>query len=366
MGEPQMKRPLLYIITFLAVISLVQASCASTTVAAPTATLVPPTLAPVLSIPTDTPTAAQSVGGPLYVVIDPPGEEYADLQDSFIKTANGLGADALKYDDAYDPQAGMGQVNDDIKAGAKGIAIQAFAPNIIGPAISKAAKAAGVVLIAIEAPIKDGNGKALPLIGVDEEELGKQAGETAAKLLSKSGWLKDSTKKVGILSLEVKSQPFCNLRTDNEKAVIKSAGVSVSQIFPLQYDNIKVDSQDTTGPILRAHPDITNWVVFGCTDFGIAGSLQAFAAAGVKTEDIIAIGIGISEACIPWAAGQPTGFKATVFISNRDIGRMAAIVLNDAVVNGKTPPPLTLVPPTVVDPSNFKTLMDPVSLAKCG
>jgi L-arabinose transport system substrate-binding protein len=162
------------------------------------------------------------------------------------------------------------------------------------------------------------------------------------------------------------SQFPCNVRTDNEKVAIKAAGVPDTQIFPLQYDIIQVDSQDTTGAILKAHPDITNWVVFGCTDSGVAGSLKALVAAGVKTEDIIGIGIGAYEACRPWAAGQLTGFKGSLNISRQDLGNMAATILNDAVVNGKPPPAVTIVLTTVIDATNFKTKMDPGLLAKCG
>ena len=169
---------------------------------------------------TDTSIATQPSGGPVYVVINPPGDEYIDLQNSFIQTATGFGADAKIYADLYDTNSSISQVNDIIQSGAKGIAIQAFAPAIIGPKIAKAAKAAGVVLIALDAPIKGANGISLPLIKFDDKEMGKHVGEAASKLLIDSGWLKDPTKKVGVLSLEVKLQPFCNIRTENAKAVI--------------------------------------------------------------------------------------------------------------------------------------------------
>ena len=382
-----MKRPRSYLITLLILSTLVQVSCAVSIPASPTAlpatpTIVPftptvpthtpaaatvapkvPTTTPIL--PTHTPTAAKAGGGPLYVVFNPPGND--DLQDSFLQTSVRLGANAQKFNDEYNTNLEIGQVNDAIKAGAKGIAIGVFAPVTgLGPALSKAARAAGIVLIAMDTPILDADGKPVPIVRFDDKEMGLKVGDAASKLLTRSGWLKDSTRKVGVLSLEVNRQPFCNIRTDNAKAVIKAAGVPDKQIFPLQYDIIKVDSQDTTGAILSAHPDITNWVVFGCTDSGVAGSLKAMTAAGVKTEDIIAIGIGAYEACRPWAAGQPTGFKGSLNISRQDMGNIAATILNDAVVNGKLPSAVTIVPTTVIDASNFKTKMDPGLLANCG
>ena len=67
----------------------------------------------------------------------------------------------------------------------------------------------------------------------------------------------------------------------------------------------------------------------------------------------------------PWAAGQPSAFKAALFISGLDVGKTAATVLNDAVVNGKAPAAASYAPTSIVDPANFKTTMDPVSLANC-
>ena len=79
----------------------------------------------------------------------------------------------------------------------------------------------------------------------------------------------------------------------------------------------------------------------------------------------VGVGLGYYEACKPWAAGQPSGFKAGLFISGLDVGKTAATVLNDAVVNGKTPPANSYAPTSIVDPTTYKTTMDEISLANC-
>ena len=124
-----------------------------------------------------------------------------------------------------DPNLGVSLVNDAISAGAKGIAIT-VPDQTIGPAIAKAAKDAGVVLIATDDGIKDADGKPVPFVGFDGKDMGKKVGEAAANLLTDSGWLKDTAKKVGVLSVEVQTLSVCNDRTDNEKAAIKAAGVT--------------------------------------------------------------------------------------------------------------------------------------------
>jgi hypothetical protein len=40
-------------------------------------------------------------------------------------------------------------------------------------------------------------------------------------------------------------------------------------------------------------------------------------------------------------------------------------VLYDAVVNGVEPPAMTFAPTSIVDPTNYKDVMDPISLGNC-
>jgi len=289
---------------------------------------------------------------------------FIDLQTAFVEKAQELGAQAKKFDAKLDPNLGVSLVNDAISAGAKGIAIT-VPDQTIGPAIAKAAKDAGVVLIATDDSIVDENGDPVPFVGFNGKDMGKNVGEAAAKLLADSGWLNDSDKKVGVLSVEVETLSVCNDRTDNEKAAILAAGVPEDQIFSVPYTGEALSAQDAAGPVITANPDVTNWIVFGCNDEGVLGTLNALATAGVNPDNIIGVGLGAYEACKPWSAGQPSGFKAALFISGLDVGRTAATVLNDAVVKGVVPPPVTYAPTSIVDPSNFQSVMDSVSLANC-
>ena len=333
-----MKHRLYFAIAMLLLASIVLGACAAPAApapAAPAATTAPAAPAE----PTAAPAPEKPAGKPLFVAINKSADQqyFIDLQNSFVATAGELGADAKKFDAKLDPNLGVSLVNDAISAGAKGIAIT-VPDQTIGPAIAKAAKDAGVVLIATDDGIKDEAGNPVPFVGFDGKDMGKKVGEAAAKLLTDSGWLKDAAKKVGVLSVEVQTLSVCVDRTDNEKAALKAAGVTDAQIFPVVYTGETLSSQDAAGPVITAHPEITNWVVTSCNDEGVLGALNALATAGVKTDDVIGVGLGSYEACKPWAAGQPSGFKAGLFISGLDVGKTAATVLNDAVVNGKTPP----------------------------
>jgi L-arabinose transport system substrate-binding protein len=345
-GEKPMKRTLYYLLTAVLLASVILAACAPATPEAP-----------------EQPAAS---GKPLFVVINKSADQqyFIDLQNAFVEKAGELGAEAKKFDAKLDPNLGVSLVNDAISAGAKGIAIT-VPDQTIGPAIAKAAKDAGVVLIATDDGIVDEAGKPVPFVGFDGKDMGKKVGEAAAKLLTDSGWLDDSAKKVGVLSVEVQTLSVCNDRTDNEKAAVIAAGVPEAQVFPVPYTGEALSAQDAAGPIITANPDITSWVVFGCNDEGVLGTLNALATAGVNSDDIIGVGLGAYEACKFWAADQPSGFKAGLFISGLDVGRTAAQVLNDAVVNGVTPPENSYAPTTIVDPTNYKDVFDSISLANC-
>jgi L-arabinose transport system substrate-binding protein len=318
--------------------------------------------------PTEAP-AEEEAAAPeelLFVAINKSADQqyFIDLQNSFVDTATGFGAEALKYDAKLDPSLGVSLVNDAISAGAQGIAIT-VPDQTIGPAIAQAAADAGVVLIATDDGIVDENGDPVPFVGFDGKDMGKKVGEAAATLLTESGWLDDADKKVGVLSVEVQTLSVCNDRTDNEKAAIIAAGVPEDQVFSVPYTGEALSAQDAAGPIITANPDITNWVVFGCNDEGVLGTLNALATAGYAPEDIIGVGLGAYEACKFWAADQPSGFKAGLFISGLDVGNTAATVLYDAVVNGVEPPESTFAPTTIVDPANYTEVMDEISLANC-
>ena len=346
-------------ISLLMVASIILSACGgAATTQAPQATQ-----APSVSEATNAPAAAAK---PLLVAINKSADQqyFIDLQNSFVDTATGLGADAKKFDAKLDPNLGVSLVNDAISAGAKGIAIT-VPDQTIGPAIAKAAKDAGVTLIATDDSIKDADGNPVPFVGFDGKDMGKKVGEAAAKLLTDSNWLGDSSKQVGVLSVEVQTLSVCNDRTDNEKAAIIAAGVPEANVFSVPYTGETLSAQDAAGPIITAHPEITNWIVFGCNDEGVLGTLNALATAGASPDNIIGVGLGAYEACKPWAAGQPSGFKAGLFISGLDVGKTAATVLYDAVVNGKTPPAASYAPTTIVDSSNYSTVMDKVSLANC-
>jgi L-arabinose transport system substrate-binding protein len=309
---------------------------------------------------------AMAQDAPLFVAINKAADQqyFIDLQTSFKAKIEELGGTAQAYDAKLDPNLGVSLVNDAISAGAKGIAITV--PDVtIGPAVAEAAATAGIALVATDDNISDAAGNPVPFVGFNGTDMGTKVGEAAGALLVESGWLDDPAVNIGFLLTQLETLPVCVDRTVAEKAKLIEAGLPEANVYPVNYDGTTTGAQDAAGPVITAHPDVTHWIVTSCNDEGVLGTLNALQTAGAAPENIIGVGLGAYEACKPWAAAQPSGFKAALFISGLDVGAAAAQALYDNVVNGVALPPETIASTAIVTPEDYATVFDPVSLANC-
>jgi L-arabinose transport system substrate-binding protein len=308
--------------------------------------------------------ASPAAGGPLFVAINKSADQqyFIDLQSAFKAEIEAKGGQVKLYNAKLDANTGISEINDAISAGAKGIAIT-VPDQTIGPAVAKTAADAKVALVATDDAIKDSAGTAVPFVGFSGTDMGNKVGDEATTQLTTAGWLKDSSKKVGVLSVEVQTLSACTDRTTAEKAKIQAAGAT--NVYPVPYTGEIASAQAAAGPIITAHPDITNWIVFACNDEGVQGTVNALATAGVSNANIIAVGLGAYQACKPWAAKQDSPWKAALFISGLDVGKAAADVLWANVTNATPLPAQTIANTTIVNPTNYTTVMDKTSIANC-
>lgn len=279
---------------------------------------------------------------------------FIDEAAGFTKAAEAAGYTAKIINVELDANLAINAITDAIASGAKGIGITA-PDQAIGPAVTKAAADAGVLLVATDDSLKDGAGNAVPYVGFDGKDMGTKVGVAAGELLKGSGWLEAGN--YGILSVEVQTLSVCNDRTNASRDEVTKAGADAGKIFPVAYDGTTNSSLEAAGPVITAHPDVENWVVFACNDEGALGAVNALANAGFSPDNIIAVGLGAYEACRPWAAGQPSGFKAALYISGVDVGEAAANALINAIEKGEPLPPNTVAATSIVDPTNYKDAM---------
>lgn len=308
--------------------------------------------------PADQTTSESSDDGGLLVAIYKSGTQqyFLDQAEGFVARARELGFDAETFNVELDANLAISTVNDSIAQGADGLAIT-VPDQAIGPSVAAAAAQAGVPLVATDDAIDDDGGNAVPFVGFNGTDMGTSVGQASAQLLDESGWLDDAAVNLGVLSVEVETLTVCNDRTDASKDQIRGAGVTGEQIFQVPYDGTTDAAFQAAGPVITAHPDVTHWVVFGCNDEGVLGTLNALDNAGYGPDAIIGVGLGAYEACEPWAAGQDSGFKAGLYISGRDVGAAAAEVLAAAVSDGAELPAETIAKTTIVSPDNYEDVM---------
>lgn len=315
------------------------------------------------------PSAGPAGGGddkPLLVAINRGATQqyFIDLQSAFTQEVERLGGTALTYDAQEDPSLTLSLMNDAVSAGADGIAVSAQSSDL-GPALAEIADAAGVPWVATDSTQLDAAGNPIPFVGFDGTAMGNAVGLEVLRQLEANGWLEDADRNVGVLSVEAQTIAVCEQRTDESKRLLVEAGFPTEQIFQVPYGGDTASGQEAAGPVITAHPDVTSWVIFSCNDEGVLGAINALATAGTDPADILGVGIGAYEACKSWAADLPTGFTAALFISGLDVGRAAANVLWEHVVNGAELPATTIAQTTMVDPTSYASILDPVSLANC-
>lgn len=274
---------------------------------------------------------------PLLVAIYKSGTQqyFIDQANGFKQKAAELGADAKTVNVELDANLAINEVNNALAGGAKGIGIT-VPDQKIGPAVIQAARSANIPLVATDDNIKDASGADAPFVGFDGTDMGTKVGDKAADLLNSSDWVGDASKTVGVLSVEVQTLSVC---TDRTNAARNEMLTNVSGL--------------TADQIITVHPDVTNWVVYACNDEGVKGTLRALESAGFTPDQVIGVGLGAYEACPEWKAGNPSGFKAALYISGTDVGNSAAEALYNNVVNGTPLPPKTIAKTTMVDPTNY-------------
>jgi L-arabinose transport system substrate-binding protein len=279
---------------------------------------------------------------------------FIDQGNGFTKAAEELGYKASVINVELDANLAISATTDAIAAGAKGIAIT-VPDQAVGPAIAKAAADGGVKLLVTNDSIVDGAGNSVPFVGFDGKDMGTKVGIATAELLTQSGWL--GSGNYGVLSVEVQTLSVCNSRTDASKDEVTKVGADSTKIYSVAYDGTTNSALEAAGPVITAHPDVENWVVFSCNDEGVLGTLNALTNAGFSPDEIIGVGLGAYEACHPWAAGQPSGFKAALYISAIDVGALAAKTIIAALDDGTPIPANTIVDGTIVTPETYKDVM---------
>jgi L-arabinose transport system substrate-binding protein len=307
-----------------------------------------------------TSSSASSDGGggesPLLVSITKLGTTgyIIDQNKGFEKEAKQLGAESRTVNVELDSEKAISEVQNAITSGAAGIAI-AVPDQKIGPRVAALAEAADVPLIATDDTIETQSGEPVPFVGYDNAEMGRLVGESAAEQVNEAGWVKEGA-NVGVLSVEVQTLSVCQERTDEATNVVlkEVPGLEKSSIYHVPYDGSSEAALKAAPGVITAHPEVEDWVIYSCSDDGVAGALRAVEQAGAGPENIIGVGLGAYIACEEWNAGRKTGFTSALWLDGEDVGGTSAKELYQSATSGKELPKTVYAPTEMVTPATYK------------
>jgi L-arabinose transport system substrate-binding protein len=266
---------------------------------------------------------------------------FVDETEGMRAMAEELGIELLVQDVQLDADLTITTMDTMIAAGVQAIALT-VPDQGIGPAVIAKAKEAGVLLIAPHDPISDADGNPAPFISWSSPEMGKAVGEEAARIYNELGWGGQDI-EVRIAAMETSTIDVCMQRSDFATEAFQNAVPGFAdKVLHIPAVPETVEYAITSmATVSTANPQVTHWLIWGCSDNPVVGAIRALEQAGFTGESIIGVGIGGQLACAEWAAPKETGFRGVVFLDAGDSGRVIIKTLYDHLKSGEPLPEFT-------------------------
>jgi L-arabinose transport system substrate-binding protein len=226
----------------------------------------------------------------------------------------------------------------------------------LGTAIVNKARLANLKFSTVDDRLIDGAGKpiaSVPHMGISAFEIGKQVGNGLVTEMKKRNW---NMNEVGALRIAFDELPTAKERTDGVVSVLTAAGFPAANIITAPQVKTDTESAFNAGnTALLKNQKFKKWIAFGLNDEAALGAVRAAEGQGIKTDSMIAIGIGGSASAMSeFAKKDVTAFLGTVLISPKRHGYETAMNMYEWVKNGKAPPALTLTSGKIMYRDNQK------------
>ena len=216
----------------------------------------------------------------------------------------------------------------------------------IGPQIISEARAAGVLLLASDDRIKDGNGVPAPFVGFDSALMGQKVGEQAGRLFKTAGWTSADTRIVTAWKQDLSG---CTERVDAAHDAFKAAtGVDLPDV-EIATNNTPIDAENKARVAIASLRGVRHWVVWGCNDENETGIVTALQKSGVAPAQIIGVGLGAYMTCKDWQKPLLTGNRAALYVNGKDVGASAVDALVARIRDGTDLPAQTIAKSVIVD-----------------
>ena len=250
------------------------------------------------------------------------------------------GSEAQLVDPETKPERQISALENFTAAGAKAIVVCVLDPKVLGSALQEAAgKGVYIVQVAGRESAVNGIG-----ISIDDADLGRAAGEYAAKLINE-----EMGGKANIAILDYPDLPNCVIRANNIEAALKekvpNATIVGRYLGAWQENGLK--SMENA---LQAHPEIN--VVVSINDAGAYGAMQALEAAKKDPAKTIIVGID-AEKKAHELIKQGGMYRGTVDTQPTETGWLAAEAVIKLLAGSPVPKEIK-VPVKVITKEDLK------------
>lgn len=215
-------------------------------------------------------------------------------------------------------------------------------------------EAAGVLIVACDDPLKDGdNNKLAPWFGIDAYNIGYAAGEWMADYATENNMTEDET--VGVLYMTMNTTSSCVPRTEGEKQAMadKLSGAFDNRTYEVDYVTTMEDAYNGASAMIAGHPEIKSWLVMVASEQGALVVASAIENAGLADTSCV-VTLGCDETTGHWEEGNYAVIRSAAYFSGKVVGKEAIVAVVEHLVNGTEIPMEYATPAVMVDPTNYK------------
>lgn len=247
--------------------------------------------------------------------------------------------------------------------GAQGVII--CTPDVkLGPGLIARANANQLKLMTVDDRLVNSKGKALenvPHMGISATKIGETVGQAIVDQIKARGW---NMKEVGAIRVSYDQLPTAKDRVEGAISVLKQNGFLAQNVFDAPQSKTDTEAAlNAATVVLNKNPGIKKWVAFGLNDEAVLGAVRATEVAGLKATDVVAVGIGGSDAAInEFKKPSPTGFYGSVIISPKRHGYETTLNMYNWVTANKEPEKLILTSGKLATRDTYKDVRKELGL----
>jgi L-arabinose transport system substrate-binding protein len=229
----------------------------------------------------------------------------------------------------------------------------------LSEAVVNKLKAAGIPVVACDDPLIDTNGKYLaPWVGIDAYNIGVQSGKWGVQWIKDNKLADDPTFAIMYLGIPTLSSVTPRTQAQEDQVHAAFPNFPKNRQFEPAYDGTNEQATTAASAVITGHPEIKRWLVFSINDEGAQGASRSLESAGFNAKNgsmVIGFGGYLAKDEFP----KPNSpFKAAVYFSATDVGKMSAKELIDYIKNGTPMKEKQAVSARVIVPSdNLKEIM---------